>query len=63
MSNLDDATAENTAFDLLEIRQDKRASKQTATTAPKKTPKEKEGVYKFDKEHTSWNSNDRRKGF
>ena len=23
----------------------------------------KEGVYKFDKEHTSWNSNDRRKGF
>ena len=28
MSNLDDARAENTAFDLLEIRQAKRASKQ-----------------------------------
>lgn len=23
----------------------------------------KKGVCKFDKEHTSWNSNDRRKGF
>ncbi|MGM8939528.1 hypothetical protein ACS8E2_12630 [Psychrobacter glaciei] len=63
MSNLDDAIAENTAFDLLEIRQAKRAKVNRTPTAPKKTPKEKEGVYKFDKEHTSWNSNDRRKGF
>lgn len=33
MSNLDDAIAENTAFDLLEIKQDKRAKVKQVTFA------------------------------